>query len=1024
MRVWIRCVSLQPGSTTTARLNFNISGRIKTGGLRQESGTWETRWSDRGGDWRLEFFQEFEAARAESRETVFEDVTHTAIRTSAAFQRQLAKGTEQWARRLDVASGIDLYGLNGIAVGDYNGDGWDDFYVCQPGGLPNRLFRNQGDGTFIDVTDEAGVGVLDATSSALWVDFRNRGTQDLLMVTSAGLLLFESDGRGRFKRAHAQFSIPANERGSMMMASAADYNNDGFVDIYVCQYSAAGSAMANLLDQPLPYFDAQNGAPNHLFRNNGDGTFTNVTKQAGLNKNNSRWSFAAGWADYDSDGDPDLYVANDFGRNNLYRNDGNGTFTDVAAEAGVEDPGPGMGVAWGDYDRDGHPDLYVSNIWSAVGQRRMAEPHFQTSASAAARALMRRFAEGNTLYRNRGDGTFEATTAQAGVANGGWAWASGFLDAGNEGRDDILVMNGHVTGDSGRDLEAFHWTDVVGNSPEHVARSGRYENGWREFHKRMAEDGWSAHGLERQRFFVSQKRAHAIDRVFADASALSGLDFSDDGRAFGVLDFDSDGRLDIVLKNRTAPQIRVMRNRGTASNHFLAFSLQGTRANRDGIGSRLTLDCGGDTQTKQVEAGSGFNSQHSKRVHFGLGRCNGPANVRVRWPGGGTETIKDLAVDQIVQIVEGSGSARKFTLREPDSRLPSETATPAADESGSWLIEPMWIPLSLSRPEPPFAIIAPEGASSRAAVIATASANAISRRRQAIDLQLPGIVLRRLFIIPPDVSKPFAILFDQEGLAAKVYWKTPDDRDLLRDIALLSRKSDRERAGLPFAGQRYGAAVSRFESFFRIAMDCLESGLEGPALQYFEYARKLEPQNGTVLSGIGTLKARGNKLADALVYFERAAALDPASVPIRFNVGTTLARLGRFQEAAVQLVRASEMDPGSAEIWANLGNAYLDLHDLQNARSALERALALDPKSPALRNSLGTLFAELGSLKPAEEHLLEATRLKPDFEDAYFNLGMLYAHTGDRGKAAEMLNQCLRLNPRNEAARRLLGQVR
>jgi hypothetical protein len=234
-------------------------------------------------------------------------------------------------------------------------------------------------------------------------------------------------------------------------AAVGDFDRDGWLDVYVCAYDfwTAGTTY----DAPTPYYDATNGPPNQLYRNRGDGTFEDVTAKSGMGVNNNRFSFAAAWGDYDGDGWADLYVANDFGRNNLYRNRGDGTFEDVAARAGVEDLGAGMSVAWGDYDGDGRLDLYVSNMWSSAGQRLTGHPGFAAvAAGREAHEAFQRQAKGNSLFRNRGDGTFEEVTAKAGVEFGRWAWGSGFLDYDNDGRLDLVVKNGYITGPDTHDL--------------------------------------------------------------------------------------------------------------------------------------------------------------------------------------------------------------------------------------------------------------------------------------------------------------------------------------------------------------------------------------------------------------------------------------------------------------------------------------------------------------------------------------------------------------------------------------------
>lgn len=1026
-RLSFRCVAIEPGDTTAATILYEVGGRLRTGGLRQNHGTWRTTWRRApAGNWQLASIVQSKAVQAESTEPFFADVTENALGATEAFRRQLADGAAHWAATLDAASGIDFYALNGIAIGDYDDDGWEDFYVCQPGGLPNRLFRNRGDGTFDDVTDEAGLGVLDSTSSAVWADFRNRGRQDLLVVTTAGLLLFENDGSGRFRRSPARFPVSPAGRGTMMMAALADYDRDGFLDIVVCQYHAAETgAMTNLLDQPLPYYDANNGAANHLFRNHGDGTFSNVTEAAGLNVNNRRWSFAAAWGDYNADGFPDLYVANDFGRNNLYRNNGDGTFSDFAAEAGVEDIGAGMSVAWADYDGDGLLDLYVSNIWSAAGQRLMSRPGFRPDADAAARRAMQSFAHGNSLYRNRGDGTFAELAAQAGVDNGGWAWASHFLDIGNDGRVDLLVVGGHVTGPRETDLEEYHWRDLLGSSPTRAVRSGPYEAAWREFQKRMTEFGWSTHGGERNRVF-----ANSGGGAMTDVSALSGLDFADDGRAFGIVDFNNDGKLDVILKNRGGPQIRVMHNRSGGGNRFLTLSLTGTRSNRDAIGAKVYATCGAKTQTKEVQAGSGFLSQHSRRVHFGLGACDGPVDVRIDWPGGLSQKLDPVPVNRLLRVTEG-GPAEVFLPKPPSVSPPPASRGAEPQPTGTWFIDPVPVPLDSTFRDlhgKPFVLHAPHGTASK-----TLRATAIrGRGLDWRDLEVPPetlrlavIVVRRLFVVPPDVTRPFSLLFDKEARLAKLSWGQPGEAAILADATHIANAAGtREDLALPFPGQRYGNTGSRMETFFRIALDCLEAGLHAPALEYFERAAAIDPRSGAIVSGIGTVHVWEGRLEAAAKSFERAAVLDPGSAPVRLNLGATLARMGKFQDAAVHLKQAATMDPASPEVWANLGNVYLDLGDLPNARASLERALALDPRSAMLRNSLGTMYAELGQLDRAEVHLLEAVRLDPGYVQAYLNLGLLYFHIDDRARAHEMLQQCLQLNPANADALRLMERLR
>jgi tetratricopeptide (TPR) repeat protein len=953
---------------------------------------------------------------------LFDDITVSALGSNTAFHRQLSRGIGEWAGQLDGLSGIDFYGLNGVAAGDYDGDGWHDFFVCQPGGLPGRLFRNRGDGTFEDVSNAAGLDLLDATSAALFGDYDNDADQDLFLITAGGILLFESDGRGRLKRStRARFDVPAGEQGSMMMPALADYDRDGYLDLYVCSYNVrGGSGMSNILHQPTPYFDANNGAPNHLFRNNGDGTFADVTAQTGLSVNNSRWSFAASWGDYNRDGYPDLYVANDFGRNNLYRNSGNGTFTDIAAAAGVEDIAAGMSVAWGDVDNDGRDDLYISNIWSAAGQRVMARDDFQPGAPAAMRELMRRFAQGNSLYRNRGDGKFDDAGRDA--ANGGWAWGSDFLDVDNDGWEDLLIVNGHITNNREEDLEAFHWTDVVGKSPVQPVRSRAYAEGWRRFQNRMNADGLSVHGREKNRLYRNTGSGR-----FTDFSAPSGLDFEDDGRAFALLDFDNDGDLDIVIKNRTAPQVRLLQNNNTSGNRSIAFELIGHKSNRDAVGARVSFALNGALRTKEIRSGSGFLSQHMRRLYFGVGTERELRAIRIDWPSGLSQEIEHVPTGAIIRIEEGKRgfAARAFsTGRESLSRRQA----PAVVETsyrGTWLLEPVkmtsLLATILERLRGSPVIITVTGDSATVFISTDATANGEKYTASPIAIRLLRMLVNNLFARRSDIALPLTLLFDHQGRIVKIYRGGVRREWIVEDLQQLpAYERDRKSMALPFPGQYHGPMGSRLESYFLFGLDCLRAGYDDDALAYFDQCLRLDSGLAAIHSNIGSIRARQGRLEEALTIFRRAAQLDSQSSDIQFNIGTTLAMAGRPGEATKALDVAAKMDPGSAETWTNLGNAYLDLDQPAPARTALEHALKLNPGSAVIHNSLGTLYDQQGRADLARKHFEEAIRLQPEYDSAYLNLGLLYLKQQDRAQAAAMLRRALALNPANVDARRLL----
>ncbi|MES1257146.1 MAG: VCBS repeat-containing protein, partial [Acidobacteriota bacterium] len=473
------------------------------------TGLWKQQWTAG----KLSRFAPLEETLTASPKPLFQDITAHAFHETESFERQLRRGIPYWRSRLDAASGIDIHGHNGIAAGDIDDDGLDEIYICQPAGLPNRLYKNRGDSTFEDITERAGVGVLDSSAAALFVDFRNSGRQDLVVLRPEGPLLFLNQGAGRFVAQPGAFRFRTRPQGSFTSMCAADFDRDGRVDLYLCSYSLFRDG--GQYRYPTPYVDARNGPPNFLFRNllapDGSGSFEDVTSAAGLDHNNDRFSLAAAWCDYNGDGWPDLYVANDFGRKNLYRNEG-GKFRDVAAEAGVEDPGAGMSAAWFDYDGDGRPDLYVSNMWSDAGQR---------VASAVSSGILQQHAKGNSLYRNRGDGTFEDTGAAEGVEMGRWAWSSDGIDFDNDGTPEILIATGMITNDSETDLESFFWRKVAAASPPEAKSDPVYENGWNALSQAVHEQ-FSEAGRQSNVFYVRRGGR------YYDFSGLSGLDVAED----------------------------------------------------------------------------------------------------------------------------------------------------------------------------------------------------------------------------------------------------------------------------------------------------------------------------------------------------------------------------------------------------------------------------------------------------------------------------------------------------------------
>jgi hypothetical protein len=446
----VKVVSVQPGTswTTTALVELVSHDDRRS---CQVNATWVCQWqppSQPTDPPRLRAIQVTDYQEAEIQRhngPWFADATRAVLGDNAVTRDQLAFGHHYWLQRIERVQRFDTSVRNGLAVGDANGDGLDDLYVCQPPGLPNRLFVQQADGTASDHSAVAGVDFLDQTSAALFCDLDNDGDQDLVLATPAGILILQNDSRGSFA---LKAELPADY--DVHSLSAADYDRDGRLDLFACVYR---TALPNST-QSFLYRDAVGGGLNQLYRNEIQGAtwkFADVTAETGLNDGADRFSLAASWEDYDNDGDPDLYIANDFGPNYLYENR-DGRFVNVADRAGAVDIGSGMSVSWGDYNRDGFMDLYVGNMFSSAGKRVTSQPTFRPAEEPSIREIYQRLAKGNSLFANRGDGTFQECGAEAGVELGRWAWSSVFVDLNNDGWEDLLVANGYITTEDTGDL--------------------------------------------------------------------------------------------------------------------------------------------------------------------------------------------------------------------------------------------------------------------------------------------------------------------------------------------------------------------------------------------------------------------------------------------------------------------------------------------------------------------------------------------------------------------------------------------
>lgn len=546
--------------------------------------------------------------------------------------------------------GMIRYGPGGITAVDYDNNGLYDLFI--PDGVESKLYRNRGDGTFEDVTAEAGLAGLDGVSVAVFADYDNDGHKDLFVSrTFRPNQLFHNNGDGTFTDVTKESGLGADS--CTTVAAWADYDNDGFLDLYVGRYMDPRKRI------PTTFY-SRNGEPNQLYHNNGDGTFTNVTDRAGVG--DTGLCLGIVWGDFNDDGYPDLYVVNDFGRKTLYQNNGDGVFKDVTVKSNTLAYGAGMSASFVDYDNDGKFDYYVTHIrsehsWYAETPtvkrymlRSLTEGTWKTDmplyweimrqSGLGFVGVFQQMASGNTLLRNKGDGTFEDVTLKANANPPGWFWGACFADFDNDGWQDVYAANGWVYNDKNSEIELEFLNNVVVNQRQY--KTGIFFDP--AYFGRLSWHGW-----ERNRYLRNNG-----DRTFTEMGHATGTDLLMNSRGVAVADFWNRGVMDIAVSGST-DRHALLKNMVGVGRNWLEIELIGTISNRDAVGARVTIYIGGQQQAREVVLGDSYGSQSSLRLHFGLGRSAVVDKVVVRWPCSKiVQTFGNVAGNRIIQITEGS----------------------------------------------------------------------------------------------------------------------------------------------------------------------------------------------------------------------------------------------------------------------------------------------------------------------------------------------------------------------------------
>jgi len=546
------------------------------------------------------------ATPAQKVEPGFDDITVKAgvsvAHHNRAFENQYAH----------IMSGYTALGASAAAA-DFDGDGFDDLFVTDSAiDGRNHLYRNNHNLTFTDVASKAGIAsgndANNASADSLWFDYDNDGRPDLFIARFGHSLLYHNLGNGRF--ADVTHAAGLGDYTNAITSVAFDYDRDGDVDLFVGAYFAP----VNLFNPDTPRFfpesfeTANNGGGVLLYKNNGNGTFTNSTLAAGLKT--SGWTLDLGHADADNDGLDDLYVACDFGTDRFFVNKGNGTFEDATEKAIGLDTKKGMNVEWADFDGDGLLDIYVTNITDDY---------------------MR---EGNFLWKNNGTFSFTDVSRETGTYDTGWGWGAKFFDYDNDGWLDLYVTNGWVSAGT---------QSYVPDIFEMVIKPGIDFADARNWPPMGTK---SLSGYQKKRLFHNER-----GQVFSDQAPKYGVDSTRDGRGIATADFDNDGRMDLFVANANGLPFlyhNVMPNTG----HWAEFALTGTKSNRRAVGAQVRATIGTRTLLRFIDGGNGFASQGTTRLHVGLGSASSIDRLEIRWPSGRVQTLTNVPGDRLTRITE------------------------------------------------------------------------------------------------------------------------------------------------------------------------------------------------------------------------------------------------------------------------------------------------------------------------------------------------------------------------------------
>ena len=878
----------------------------------------------------------------------------------------------------------------GAAFFDYDADGYLDLYLVNgtrqndpPPDATSRLYRNvgsaEGERRFADVTGSAGVGGSGWGMGCAVADYDNDGDVDLYVTRWGANRLYRNRGDGRFEPAAAA-GVADIRWGTS--AAFGDLDADGFLDLYVANYLEFDLAAPPNEGKPctgfkgLEGFCGPMGLPGQadvLFRNRGDGNFDDVSRSTGIGRQELP-ALGVLFADYDEDGDQDIYVANDSEPNLLWRNDGDWALREVAAFAGVaySEEGrsqAGMGVDTADYDNDGDLDIYVTNFSEDV----------------------------NTLYRNDGKGTFVDATAAA--AFGGsvrplLGWSTGFFDADNDGWQDLFVANGHL----------YPQLEIHPSGLRYPQRNLLYWNHGGRYREAGSESG---QGL-------------AVAKVSR-------------GAAFG--DYDNDGDTDLIVVNlNDTPTL--LRNDGGNTNAWLGLELEGVDGNRDGIGARVSVTTEGRTQVREVRRGYGYQSQHDGRLLFGLGEKRVDL-VQIRWPSGRVQRLVDPDLRQYLKVREGDseplaayggiqdGSRRPGAGVGPTTQvLPSGASTDFAEPDSPTTAPPtstIGIPRSAAVP----------GASAEENYLRGVDLHEQARYQEAVPLLREAVRMRQdyaeaYYALAVTLFSGLGEADEAEAVLTKAAAQDTSRAEIFHLLGAIRLSLDDpqgaignlERAARLAPGDwqvhnRLGVAHMRLEhtsAAVEAFQDAVSAAPYAPA-SHAHLARLYERLGRPEWARVARRQfERWRPVQDRLDRYQEALRELPEDAELHFLVGRAYLIQQRLGQAQAAFEKALHLRSGYALAHYGLGGAHHQRQRLSEAIAEYERAYALDSTLVTALNDLGRAYQQAGNSERAIEVLEKAVRRAPDLARAHLNLGLAYAQMERRSEAIRTLETAAALD--------------